>query len=198
MPPRTIGDLIHDVRVLGLSGMLAGLTSLTTVDGILRILGLNRDPAFRALIGMLLEDTAQAGLEVVPFANAAACIEAYRRGMSRPRGGMQALVEGIGQRFAALGGDLRTATLVDRVEPMNGTVDDLKRTQEVSRGGFVVTTRRGHRLRTRQVALNLPLDLAARLLDQNTCGCSRAARTTVTRGLERVHRLSRDRSLRSP
>ena len=67
-------------------------------------------------VAMLLQDTAQAGPETVPFANAAACIQAYRLGMSRPRGGMQALVEGIGQRFAAQGGDLRTATLVDRVE----------------------------------------------------------------------------------
>ena len=65
---------------------------------------------------MLLQDTAQAGPETVPFANAAACLQAYRLGMSRPRGGMQALAEGIGHRFAGLGGDLRTATLVDRVE----------------------------------------------------------------------------------
>ena len=68
---------------------------------------------------MLLQDTAQAGPETVPFANAAACLHAYRSGMSRPRGGMRALVEGIGRRFAELGGDLRTATLVDRVEAVD-------------------------------------------------------------------------------
>ena len=106
LPVRSIGDLIHDVRILGPMGILAGMTSSVTVQDVLRVLGLNRDLAFRSLIAMLLEDTAQAGPEVVPFANAAACIQAYRRGMSRPRGGMRALVEGIGQRFAATGGRL--------------------------------------------------------------------------------------------
>jgi phytoene dehydrogenase-like protein len=46
---------------------------------------------------------------------------------------------------------------VDRVEPYEP-------------GGFVVTTRRRHRLKTRQVAFNLPLDLAARLLDRPIAG----------------------------
>jgi phytoene dehydrogenase-like protein len=66
---------------------------------------------------------------------------------------MRALVEGIGSQFAALGGDLRTATKVDRIERAAG------------REGFTVVTRRRDRLEARQVALNLPLDLAAALLD---------------------------------
>ena len=70
---------------------------------------------------------------------------------------MRALVEGIGSRFAALGGDLRTATLVDRVEP-------------AERGRFAVVTRRRERLIARQVAFNLPLDLAARLLGRGLEG----------------------------
>jgi C-3',4' desaturase CrtD len=166
LPLRTIGDVIHDLRSLGLVGLLAGTTACVTVQDVLRGLGLNRDPAFRSLLAILLEDTAQAGPDVVPFANAAACIQAYRRGMRRPRGGMRALVEMIGERFAALGGDLRTATLVDRVEPMSATSENHGQAAGMSHGGFVVTTRRRHRLMTRQVALNLPLDLAARLLGQ--------------------------------
>ena len=63
---------------------------------------------------------------------------------------MQALAEGIGRAFAALGGDLRTSTLVDRVEPLEG-------------GGIRGDDPpAGHRLVARQVAFNLPLDLAAR------------------------------------
>ena len=106
LPVRSLSDLIHDLRVLRPVGILAGTTSLVTVQDVLRALGLHRDRAFRSLISMLLEDTAQASPEVVPFANAAACLQAYRRGMSRPRGGMRALVEGIGECFAGMGGDL--------------------------------------------------------------------------------------------
>jgi C-3',4' desaturase CrtD len=151
LPARSPGDLAHDLRILGVGGLLAAATWAVTVRDVLRLFGLDDDIPFRSMIAMLLQDTAQAGPETVPFANAAACLHAYRAGMGRPRGGMKALAEGIGGRFAALGGDLRIATLVDRVVPREG-------------GGFVVETRRGHRLATRQVAFNLPLDRAAALL----------------------------------
>ena len=150
LPARTAGDLAHDLAILGVPGLLAASTWLLTVADVLRLLRLHDDGPFRALIAMLLQDTAQAGPEVVPFANAAACLQAYRLGMSRPIGGMAALAEGLGGRFAALGGDLRTGTIVDRVEPDGDA--------------FVATTRRRDRIRARQVALNVPLDLAARLL----------------------------------
>ena len=151
LPLRTLGDAVHDLKILGPGGLLAASTWVVTVLDVLKLLGLDRDVPFRALIAMLLQDTAQAGPETVPFANASACLQAYRMGMSRPRGGMKALVEGIGRAFSSRGGDLRTATLVDRVEPADGA-------------GFVVTTRRRHRLKARQIAFNLPLDLASNLL----------------------------------
>ncbi|MDB5351643.1 MAG: Ferredoxin--NADP reductase [Planctomycetota bacterium] len=151
LPVRSAGDVFHDLRILGVSGLFAASTSVLTVRDVLRLLGLAEDVPFRSLIAMLLQDTAQAGPETVPFANASACIQAYRMGMSRPRGGMRTLVEGLGGRFAALGGDLRTATKVDRVEP-------------AERGLFGIMTRHRHRLLARQVAFNLPLDLAASLL----------------------------------
>ena len=143
-----------------------GATAKFAVQDVLRRYGLDGNVAFRSLIAILLEDTAQAGPEIVPFANAAACLQAYRRGMRRPRGGIKALVESIGERFAALGGDLRTATLVDRVESI--TADDGARSTRDCKGtGFVVITRRRQRLLTRQVALNLPLDLASRVLNRS-------------------------------
>jgi C-3',4' desaturase CrtD len=157
LPVRGPGDVLHDLRILGPRGLLAAATAALTVQDVLNALGLGRESAFRSLIAMLLQDTAQAGPETVPFATASACLHAYRSGMRRPRGGMGALVEGLGRRFAELGGDLRTATLVDRVEAAEGN-------------GFVVETRRRHRLRARQVAFNLPLDLAARLLGRPLAG----------------------------
>src|SRR5512135_196957 len=157
LPVRSPGDLAHDLRILGFGGLLAAVTAAVTARDVLRWLGLDGDMAFRSLVAMLLQDTAQAGPEVVPFANAAACLQAYRFGMSRPVHGMRSLAEGIGHRFADLGGELRTATIVDRVEP----TDD---------GGFAVDTRRRHRLAARQVAFNLPLDLAAALLGRGLEG----------------------------
>ena len=151
LPIRSSGDIAHDLKILGPSGMLAASTWVFTVRDVLRLLGLDDDVPFRSLVAMLLQDTAQAGPETVPFANASACLQAYRMGMSRPRGGMQALAEGIGHAFASRGGDLRKSTIVDAVEPLED-------------GSFVVTTRRRDRLKSRQVAFNLPLDLASSLL----------------------------------
>jgi phytoene dehydrogenase-like protein len=168
LPVRHLGDLIHDIRIPGLGGLVAASTIVLTAQDVLRGLGLNDHLPFRALIAMLLQDTAQEGPEIVPFANAAACLQDYSRGMWRPHGGMRAVVEGIGQRFVELGGDLRTATLVDRVRPIvrdGSTHSGAERPHD-----FVVETRQRHRLRARQVAFNLPLDLAARLVDRPLAG----------------------------
>ncbi|MEW4568263.1 NAD(P)/FAD-dependent oxidoreductase [Tautonia sp. JC769] len=157
LPARSLGDLVHDLRILGPRGLLAASTWPLSVLDVMRLLGLDRDRPFRALVAMLLQDTAQAGPETVPFANASACLQAYRMGMSRPVGGMKAIAEGIGERFEAMGGSLRRATLVDRVRP-----DGL--------GHFEVITRRRQTLKARQVAFNLPIDLAARLLGRDLNG----------------------------
>ena len=151
LPIRSASDLAHNVKILGVSGILSGALALCTVEDVMRFLWLDKDKAFHALIAMLLQDTAQAGPETVPFANASACLQAYRLGMSRPRGSMKALAEGIGQRFGALGGDLRVGTIVDEV-------------QRDADEGFTVVTRRRHRFKARKVALNLPLDLASRIV----------------------------------
>lgn len=156
LPLRSIGDIIHNIRILGVGGSFCAATTLVTVDHLLRVLGLSRNVRFRAIVAMLLQDTAQAGPETVPLANAAACLQAYRLGLSRPSGSMKAFAEGLGQTFARWGGDLRTATIVDQVSHADNTtpVSD----------GFIVKTRRGHRIHARQVAMNLPLDLCSKIL----------------------------------
>ncbi len=151
-PLRSLGDLVQDLRILGLSGIAAAAASVLTVQTVLRLAGLNGDQGFRTFIDMLLQDTAQTDASVVPYANACACLQAYRVGMSRPIGTMRALVDAIAGRFVELGGNLRTAALVDRVEPAEN-------------GGFnVCLRRRGERVHARQVAFDLPLDLAVSLL----------------------------------
>lgn len=174
MPIRVPGDLLHNLRILGWSGTLAASGGLVTVRDVLAWLRLDRVGPFRLLIAMLLQDALQAGPEVVPFANGAAALQAYRGGLGRPRGGMRALVEGLAGAFSARGGELRTGNLVDRVEPR---LD----------GGSVVVTRRRARLSARHVAFNTPLDLAVKLLERPLLGdlarrerSSRAAWSAIT------------------
>jgi len=156
VPMRGLGDIAHNFRVLGLSGMIATLGTAVTVRDLMRLLGVDRDPRFVAIVAMLLQDTAQAGPEVVPLANAAACLQAYRFGLSRPVGGVRAFAEGLGEAFGTAGGDLRRATLVDSVRPAKDTGK-----------GFQITTRRGETMTAAQVAMNLPLDLCATLLGRD-------------------------------
>jgi C-3',4' desaturase CrtD len=153
MPMRGIGDAVFDLHALGFSGLAAAATSSLTVDQVARLLGARGDFAHRAFVDMLLQDTAQAGAATVPFANAAACLQAYRRGMSRPRGGMRGLAEGLGRAIERWGGEVRRGSIVDRVEPRLG--------------GFEVITRRRVRLWAREVVFNLPIDLAARMLGRD-------------------------------
>jgi len=155
LPLRSFGDIVHNLKILGLGGSLCAATTLVTVQDLFKVLGLNHDTRFRALVAMLLQDTAQAGPETVPLANAAACLQAYRLGLSRPAGSMRALAEGLGQAFAHWGGDLRTATIVDSVLPLKNL--------SYGNSSFLVQTRRGHRIQARQVAFNLPLDLCQKL-----------------------------------
>ena len=92
-----------------------------TVGDVLRLLGLAGDRPFWSLSAMFLQDTAQAGSEVVLVATAASCLQAHRIGMrSRPVGGMAARTEEIGTWFEALGGDLRSGTIVERIATSHG------------------------------------------------------------------------------
>jgi C-3',4' desaturase CrtD len=166
LPLKGLGDVIHNLKILGISGTLASVTSVLTVMDLLRLLGLHHNRKFISLVAMLLQDTAQAGPETVPLANAAACLQAYRFGLSRPKGGMKAFAEGLGEALTKWGGELRTATIVDSVTSQNRSK------------GYLIKTRRGHQIRARQVAFNLPVDLAANLIGQ-------------TAGLDRLDRRSR-------
>ncbi|MBI1324622.1 NAD(P)-binding protein [bacterium] len=156
VPIQGIGDIIHNLRILGFSGSIATLGTTVTVHDLMRVLGVHRDPRFVAIVAMLLQDTAQAGPDVVPLANASACLQAYRLGLSRPFGGMRAFAEGLGEAFVSSGGNLRRGTLVDSVIPNPG-----------SDVGFRIKTRRGQTFETAQIAMNLPLDRCATLLGRD-------------------------------
>lgn len=156
VPIRNFGDIFHNARILGIDGTFATFGTAVTVLDLMRLLRVNRDPRFVAIVAMLLQDTAQAGPEVVPLANASACLQAYRYGLSRPLGGMRAFVEGLGEALISAGGHLRRSALVDSVIPNLG-----------GQPGFRVKTRRGQVFEAGQVAMNLPLDRCATLLGRN-------------------------------
>jgi C-3',4' desaturase CrtD len=157
LPIRTIGDIVHDLRILGMTGTIASLGTLVTVRDLLRIMGLNGDRRFRSIIAMLLQDSAQAGPDLVPLTNAAAYLHAYRLGLSRPRGGMKAFAEGIGNAFNDAGGKLHRSTIIDSVDRQAGA--DQR---------FHLTTRRGQTFSARHVAMNLPIDRCAALLGRDS------------------------------
>ncbi len=159
LPLGSASDVMTNLAALGLGGSLAAATAAVTVQNVLGALGLGEETKLAALLAMLLEDTAQAGPDVVPFANASACLHAYRRGMRRPRGGMKAFVEALADGFHAAGGAIRLADPVSRVRAIARGPGEAERS-------FAVHTRRGGIYQGRQVVFNLPLDLAAKLLDR--------------------------------
>ena len=78
---------VHDARILGVGGTLAASTSILTVLDVLRLLGLSRATCRSARWWRCSCKTPRrSGPETVPFANAAACLQAYRLGMRRPLG----------------------------------------------------------------------------------------------------------------
>jgi len=154
LPLRSPSDLTHNLKALGWAGLAIAPMSLFTTQDVLRLFGLDRSLAFRAFVSMLLQDAAQAGPETVPFSIATACLHAYRAGMSRPRGGMRGLAEGLGRRIRELGGEVSRSTLVDRVTRLGPD-------------RFEVQTRRRERIETRQVVFDLPIDRALTLLESS-------------------------------
>ena len=132
LPLRSAGDLVHDLRILGRRGRAGrprrrrdrpGRAPPARARPRRRVPGAGRDA---------LQDTAQAGPETVPFANAAACLQAYRLGMSRPRG-----------RDAGAGRGDRRAVRRARGRPAHGDQGRSRRARRADGGFAVVTRRRG-------------------------------------------------------
>lgn len=129
MPVRRPSDALHDLRVVGLrdAPLLRHLGA--TVGGALRRRGLQHDAPLRGLLGMLVEDTVHSGLDRAPLINAALGITIRGAGLLRAEGGMHGFWRGLVGRYRALGGDLRVASTVSRVDPASS--------------GYRIATRRG-------------------------------------------------------
>ncbi len=153
-------DALRDLRLLS-PRLLPLLPSFgKTVSGILVREGAPADPAFRAFLDLALLISVQSPASDAPWWNGALGIDLFRRGVSRARGGMRAFAEALADAVVSAGGEIRTRTLVTRLEP--------------APGGWRVRTASGETLRARTVLPNLTVRDVARLLEPGSPAAARA------------------------
>ncbi len=146
-------DLGRNVRLLH-PRLLALLPSLDrTVADVERLEAAPADdPAFRSFVDLSLLITVQAPAAVAPWWNGALGLDLFRRGVSRPRGGMRAFVSALEGALRRSGAEVRYRTLVARLERRGD--------------GWRVTTASGEEIAARVVVPNVPvLDLVRLLSD---------------------------------
>jgi C-3',4' desaturase CrtD len=148
MPIRRPADVLHDLRVVGLRHVPLARHLAGTVSGALRRCGLQGDRALRGLLGMVLEDTVHSTVDRAPLINGALGITMRGAGLVRHDGGMHGFWRTLVRHYRGLGGELRAATVVSRVDE-NGD-------------GYRVTTRRGVVLADR-VVFAVPAPTVARI-----------------------------------
>lgn len=146
MPLRHSGDVWHDIRAVGVENLSLGRYLFTTLGRELRRRRLGHDRALRGLLGMLVEDTVHSQVDRAPLVNAALGITIRGAGLTRHDGGMHGFWRTVVAHYRALGGCLRTGTLVSGVDR--------------SSDGFAVTSRYGV-VRAGQVVLAVPAENAA-------------------------------------
>jgi phytoene dehydrogenase-like protein len=127
MPLRRPGDVVHNVRALGLGGLPLTRHLFATTGDALRRHGLERDQALRALLGMLIEDTVHSSVERAPLVNAALGITIRGAGLTRAEGGMHGFWRAVVARYRELGGVLVTGCPVSHVDGEPGAFTVLGR-----------------------------------------------------------------------
>jgi len=148
LPIQHPGDVLHDLRALGLAQLpLVRYLNWTVADA-LRAFGLRGDRALAGLLSMLIEDTVHSEIERSPLINAALGVTIRGAGLTRARGGMRGFWQAVVAQYRGMGGVLRVGC---RVEQITG-----------EQGNFLVRTRRGT-FQAAQVVSALPVELTARL-----------------------------------
>ncbi|MFC0430930.1 NAD(P)/FAD-dependent oxidoreductase [Kutzneria buriramensis] len=170
VPLRSVRDVAHDVRIVGVRGLPLARFLTVTLGEALRRYGLRGDRALAGLLGMLVEDTVHSVVDRAPLINSALGVTIRGAGLTRHEGGMHGFWRDLVRHYRSLAGELRTGSPVSRVhgEP----------------GAFVVRGPRGERT-ARQVVLAVPAPTAARICadqpvarrlhrylrrDRNACG----------------------------
>lgn len=148
LPLRSAGDVCHAVQALGWRNLPLVRWLGWTVGDVLRRHGLRDDRPLVALLSMLIEDTVHSTIDSAPFVNAALGVTIRGAGLTRAAGGMRGFWGEFVRRYRTLGGELRTACRVERIE--------------ATRAGFDVRTARGV-VPAAQVVSAVPISLAARI-----------------------------------
>ena len=151
LPIRSPRDAVRDLRLLS-PRLLPLLPSFgATVAEVLARERAPQHPAFRTFLDLSLLITVQSPASDAPWWNGALGVDLFRRGVSRPRGGMRAFADALAAAVVRAGGEIRTRTLVTHLAP--------------SPGGWRVWTAAGEEVSARAVLPNLPVADVARLLD---------------------------------
>lgn len=142
LPPRSLQDLVHIARAAGFGSVRAAWAACIPLQTLLRAFGLHRSTAFCAAIDMLLADTTQTDRFHSPAFNAAVCLDVYRRGLYRPFGGMGILADQLARAAHRHGCALHYRSRVLRITR--------------NRGGWLLETATGQRIRASRLVSNLP------------------------------------------
>lgn len=148
LPIRSAGDLVHDVRAIGVRGLPMARYLTWTMGDALRAFGLRGDDALVGLLGMLIEDTVHSTVDRAPLINAALGVTIRGAGLTRHAGGMHGFWRLLVVRYRELGGVLQTGCTV--------------RAARRHDPGFEVETNRGV-LRAGQVVSSLPASSTAEI-----------------------------------
>jgi phytoene dehydrogenase-like protein len=148
LPVRGPGAALRDLRAVGPAGIPLARYLNWTLGDAMRRYGLRDDAAVAGLLGMLVEDTVHTGVDDAPLINAALGVTIRGAGLSRHVGGMHGFWRTLVAGYRGLGGQLRVASEVSRVDG--------------GAGAHRLTTRRGV-VHARRVVCAVPAATTARI-----------------------------------
>jgi C-3',4' desaturase CrtD len=146
LPLQSAGDIVHNLRALGLRHVPLARYLLWTMGDALRHAGLRGDVPLCGLLSMLIEDTVHSTIDEAPLINAALGITIRGAGLSRAVGGMRGFWEAFARHYLGIGGSLHVNHRVLRISGRKGR--------------FTLHTQRGD-FEARQVVCTLPAALTA-------------------------------------
>lgn len=153
LPLQSPGDVLHNLRALGVGNLPLARYLLWTMGDALRAFGLRGDKPLIGLLSMLIEDTVHGRIDDAPLINSALGITIRGAGLMRAHGGMRGFWEGFAAHYGAMGGSIR---LNCRVQQIAG-----------GRGNFVIHAQQADRLpivlQARQVVCAIPAALTQQL-----------------------------------
>lgn len=144
-------DLLRNARLLS-PDLLPLLPTLgSTVADVARRTGAPDERGFRAFVDLSLLITVQSPASLAPWWNGALGLDLFRRGVSRARGGMRSLAEGLLLAARRAGAETRLSTVVTRLRRSGGL--------------WRVRTAAGDEIAARYVVANVPLHNLPSLLE---------------------------------